>query len=62
MDELQLEKLGRLADKADNYLQWAYNPAPDSLKIDAMKTGLAELSEELKALYIELGGSNPWQT
>ena len=62
MDEQQLLTLGTLADKADNFLAWATTPgAPDHLKIDAMKTGLTELSEGLKALYIEVSGTNPWQ-
>ena len=60
MDDVQLDKLGRLADSADNYLALNELPMPDSIKVDGMKTGLAELSEELKALYVELSGENPW--
>ena len=62
IDDKQLQTLGMLVDKAENYLAWATNPmSPADLKIDAMKTGLTEISEELKELYIELAGDNPWQ-
>ena len=56
----EVEVLGRMADKADNYLGMAELPLPDSMKIDGLIQGLAELSEELKALYTELSGNNPW--
>jgi len=59
--EQQLRNLGAMADQADSYLALVDAPMPDSLRVDAMKAGLRELSEELKALYVELAGENPWQ-
>ena len=61
MNGRQLSTIGELADKADNYLGVAALPMPDSVKVDGLNQGLTELSEELKSLYIELSGENPWQ-
>ena len=64
MDEGKLEevaeRIGRLADTADNYLQWGSVPAVDHVRADAMKNGLEVISTELKALYAELTGNDVW--
>ena len=61
MNQQQLRNLGAMADQADSYLALVDAPMPKSLQVDAMKAGLRELSQELKALYVELSGENPWQ-
>ena len=60
MTEQQLETLGRLADAADNYAQWALTPGPAYQRVNAMKSGLEDIGRQLKELYVELSGRDPW--
>lgn len=56
-----LETLGKLVDKAENYLAWKDNfAAPIQMKKQAYETGLADLRDELKKLYLDLGGEDVW--
>ena len=59
LDELEIsEKIGQLKDKANNYLAFLNLPVPIEMHLDCLKTGMQELEERLKTLYIELGGDS----
>lgn len=57
----EIDRIGRLVDAADNYLALEKLNMPIEMKLDAFKTGLRELSRDLKALYVELADENPWE-
>jgi hypothetical protein len=55
--------LGLLIDKADNYLEYETFPAPpqgNAIARSALVAGLKEIREELKAIYLDLGGEDVW--
>ena len=60
----QLDSIGQLADKADNFLQYAHGAfadrVPTATRFDALKVGLTELRDDLKNIVIEVSGENPW--
>jgi hypothetical protein len=61
LSEEQLETLGQLVDKAENYLAWKDNPhAPIQMKKEAYETGLSQIRDELKKFYFENGGEDVW--
>jgi hypothetical protein len=54
-----LERLGELVDTAENFLAWNDNPfAHMPMKIEAFTTGLEKLRDEIKTIYLELGGED----
>jgi hypothetical protein len=62
MNESQLERLGQLADKADNF--WHASKLPhvkDSVHKDCLASGMKEISDELKRLYVEVASNDPWE-
>lgn len=63
MDEQMVveEKIGRLADTADNYLATLELPMTDAMKLDSLRTGMREISKTLKEIYVSMVGENPWQ-
>lgn len=60
----QLERLGRLIDQADNYLQYAIggdmDRLPTGMRLDALSLGLKEIRAEMLAIYLEAGGTDEW--
>ena len=52
----QLDRIGRIADKADNYLAAASLPLRNEIHIEGLKTGMREIAEMAGELYRELGG------
>jgi hypothetical protein len=58
--EEQLEKLGRLVDRIDNLVHAGAIPMRDELRVKALTASLPDLHSELKALYIEIAGDDPW--
>ncbi len=56
----QLDDLGKIADKADNYIVATQMQLPASLHIEALKGGMESISEEIKKLYEAVSGENPW--
>jgi hypothetical protein len=60
MTEDQLDRLGKLADKADSFAVYAKGPFAERLsaamRFDALHTGLLEIRREVVKLYNELGG------
>ena len=61
LTEDQLEDLGRIADMADNYHAAAGMQLPESMHIECLRTGMAAISEQIKAIYVAASGANPWQ-
>jgi hypothetical protein len=58
--EEQLEKLGKLVDRIDNLVHAGAIPMPDKLRVTALTEALPDLHSELKALYVEIAGEDPW--
>ena len=54
--EDQLDRVGQLSDKAENFLALFTPFMPDAMKLDAAKTGLQEIRDAARELYKELGG------
>ena len=61
MNDEQMESLGMLVDKADNYLALQENHyLPPHARIDAAVQGLVELRDELLSFYLNNGGEDVW--
>lgn len=58
--EAQLEKLGHLVDRIDNLVHAGAIPMPDKLRVTALAEALPDLHSELKTLYVEISGEDPW--
>lgn len=58
--EAHLEKLGRLVDTVDNLVHAGAIPMPDKLRVTALTEALPTLHSDLKALYVEISGDDPW--
>lgn len=61
MTESQLEKLGALADSIDNVLLAAELPLPTKSHLEQMKESAKKWAAELKSIYVEESGDNPWE-
>lgn len=57
----QLEKLGALVGRVDNVIHAGVIPIPDRLRLRALSEFLPDLHAELKALYVEIAGDDPWK-
>jgi len=55
-----VERIGMLVDKADNFLMYKImmEHLHPSVKINALLHGLAEIRQELRDIYHELGGEH----
>lgn len=58
--EEQLDKLGRLVDRIDNLIHAGMLPISDALRGKALQESLPDVHSELKALYVEIAGDDPW--
>lgn len=56
MNEDQLDRLGRLIDKAENYLAASTLKVSAAIHVEGLKSGLEEIRDEARALWMELGG------
>jgi len=59
--EDQLDLIGRLSDKADNFLAASKMQLPDSMHLECMKGGMGDFKKDLRDLYIAISGKNPWE-
>lgn len=57
----QLNRLGELADNADNYFSASTLPMPDKFHKEQLAQGMKDLSTDIKALFAEITGINPWK-
>lgn len=53
----QLEAIGKLADKADNFWHAAQLPVSHVIHAKSLTEGMKEIRDELRALYVACGGS-----
>ena len=61
MNQELLDRLGSLADKADNFTFSVKLPGlPDSLHVEALAGGMEEIRDLLREIYVEESGANPW--
>lgn len=58
--EEQLEKLGKLVDRIDNLVHARKLPISDGLHLRALGEALPDLHSELKTLYVDIAGDDPW--
>jgi hypothetical protein len=61
MNEEQKDKFGRLIDTLDNLAHALTLPIPDSIHVEAIRESLPEKVEDLKKIYQEVTGENPWE-
>lgn len=61
MNEEQKDKLGMLIDTLDSTAHGLDIPLPASFHLEQMKLIIPEKVKELKDIYIEITGENPWQ-
>lgn len=54
----QLDRLGKLADTADNVLAASTLPLPASTHLEGLKGGLREIHREITELYDEIGAQD----
>ena len=59
--EDKFEKLGQLIDSIDSLAHGLNIPMPADFHIEKLKTILPEKVKELKELFIEITGENPWE-
>ena len=53
-------KLGELKDKVDNLLGSLELPMPADFHVKMMKEQLKDISQEIRDIYIEIVGHDPW--
>ncbi len=61
MDEAQLETLGQLVDKAENFLSLQKMPIPEKMRVESLIQAVTELRDEIKSFYLENGGEDVWE-
>lgn len=54
----QLDRIGQLAEKADNYLHGLQLPVSAHIHVEGCRAGFEEIKTEATALYRELGGAD----
>lgn len=58
--EEALDKIGRLADRCDNFAAASKLPMPDKFHREQLTEAMADIAKELKAIYVSLTGNDPW--
>ncbi len=59
MDD-KFEKLGQLIDSIDNLAHALNFPLPPQMHVEQMKLLLPDKIKELKEIFVEITGENPW--
>lgn len=54
------DRLAEAIDRLDNYWHASKIPLPAQLHAEQLANGIASVRDELKALYKELTGEDPW--
>ena len=61
MDEQQIKSLVQVVSKCENYLVTIENPYMTSeTKAGVLQSGLKEIRDQIKRIYLEAGGENVW--
>ena len=55
------DRIGRLADRVDNFVSASRLPMPDALRVQALQDGLPDVVEALRNIYREMTGEDPWE-
>lgn len=58
--EDKFEKLGQLIDSIENLVYGLELPMPPAFHVDRLKEILPEKVKELKEVFVEIVGENPW--
>lgn len=65
MTEEQLETLGEIIETCLNYKEYgrggSLNMLSLPMRVDALSTGLSDVCNRIRALYLALGGEDVWQ-
>lgn len=54
------ETLGHIIDSLDNLAHALTMPIPDSMHVECLRQSLPEKVLELKKIFVEITGENPW--
>jgi hypothetical protein len=60
MDSQRIEKVGQLSDTIDNLLHAMQLPLPPQMHLSSLKGNLESVRDELREIYTEETGENPW--
>lgn len=60
MNTERIEKIGQLSDTIDNLLHAMQLPLPPKMHLDSLKGNLESVRDELREIYTEETGDNPW--
>ena len=61
MTQEQLDQIGEIADRCDNLAHAARLPMPPEFHVTQLTRALANVRDQLRALYVEASGDNPWE-
>ncbi len=61
MSNDQIEKLGLIIDGIDNLSHALKIPLPPAMHVEQLSKALPEKVQELKDVFIEITGENPWK-
>lgn len=61
MSKEAIERVGELADKIDNLLHAMQLPLGADFHLAQIRTQFPVMRDELRAIYTELSGANPWE-
>lgn len=56
-----MEKLGLIVDKIENYAAALQLSVPAYIHMEQLREALPEIAKELKEVYINETGENPWE-
>lgn len=59
--KIDLEIIGRLADKADNFVHSTALPVDPAIHVEGLTGGMKEIRDELRKFYCDATGTDPWK-
>lgn len=57
----ELDAIGRLADKANNFAHATLLPLPAKMHAEQLSIGMKDIRDALRKIYVEASGDNPWE-
>jgi hypothetical protein len=57
----QLEQIGLLADKADNYHGASQLRLPPQMHVEQLSIGMKEIRDELREIHTAISGEDVWE-
>jgi len=58
----QLDAIGELSDKADNFHCASELPLPAAVHAEQLADGMKDIRDALRTLYRDITGEDPWST